>query len=99
MKKYVYYQIHIYTTEETDKKLGRLALVYGKDTINEVLGMSWQEINSVPMEEVKQFYKLKKRQRTVYVDKETYEKWKQIPRSIKQQAIYLVYKKLMEVEL
>jgi dihydrofolate reductase len=99
MKKYVYYQIHILATPETEKHLGKLLSFYAKDIIKEVVDMDWKELNSVPVEDVKQFYKQNKKQKTVYVDKETYEKWKQLPRGLKQQALYLINKKLMEVEL
>jgi hypothetical protein len=97
-KQYVYYQIHIYTTPEVNTRLGRLVNAYAKDVIREVADMSWKELNSVPMEVVKQFYKQQRKQRCIYVDKQTYEKWRQIPRSIKQQALYLINKKLSEVE-
>lgn len=94
MKKYVYYQIHIFTAPETEKRLGRLLSFYAKEIIKEVVNMSWQELNSVDMEAVKQFYRQNKKQRTVYVDKEVYEKWKQLPRSLKQPALYLINKNL-----
>ena len=97
--RYRYPQIHIFTTAETDNHLGRLLTVYAKDIIKEVANMDWKELNSIPLEDVKEFYKQKRTQKCIYVDKETYEKWKQLPRSLKQPAIYLVNKKLMEVEL
>jgi len=93
------YQIHIFTTDETDKHLGRLLTVFAKDIIKQITSMDWKELNSIPLEDVKAFYKQKRSQKCIYVDKETYEKWKQIPRSLKQPAIYLINKKLMEVEL
>jgi ferric iron reductase protein FhuF len=99
MKKYVYYQIHIFTATETEKHLGRLLSFYAKDIIKEVVSMSWQELNTVSMEAVKEFYRQSKKQKCIYVDKETYEKWKQLPRSLKQHAIYLINQKLMGVEL
>ncbi|MBX0312264.1 MAG: hypothetical protein JHC31_10925 [Sulfurihydrogenibium sp.] len=99
MKQYIYYQIHILATPETEKHLGNLLSFYAKGIIKEVLDMEWKELNNVPMEDVKQFYQQNKKQKTVYVDKETYEKWKQLPRGLKQQALYLINKKLMEVEL
>ena len=99
MKKYVYYQIHILATPETEKHLGKLLSFYAKDIVKEVVGMEWKELNSISTEEVKQFYSQNKKQKTIYVDKETYEKWKQLPRGLKQQALYLINKKLMEVEL
>lgn len=86
-------------TPETEKHLGRLLSFYAKDIIKEVVDMDWKELNSVPVEDVKQFYKQNKKQKTVYVDKETYEKWKQLPRGLKQQALYLINQKLMEAEL
>jgi len=93
------YQIHIFTTAETDRQLGRLLSFYAKDIIKEVAMMSWQELNSVPLEEVKAFYEGDKRQKCIYVDKETYEMWMSLPRSLKQQAIYLINQKLMGVEV
>lgn len=99
MKKYVYYQIHIFTAPETEKHLGRLLSFYAKSIIKEVVSMSWQQLNTIPMEAVKEFYRQNKKQKCIYVDQETYEKWKQLPRPLKQQAIYLINQKLMEVEL
>jgi hypothetical protein len=93
------YQIHIFTTADVEKRLGRLLTVYAKDIIKQIVDMDWKELNSVPLEEVKAFYDLDRKQKCIYVDKETYEKWKQLPRSLKQPAIYLINKKLMEVEL
>lgn len=92
-------QVHIFTTAETDKHLGQLLSFYAKEIIKEVASMDWKELRHVPMEEVKAFYEKDKRQRCIYVDKETYEKWKQLPRGLKQQAIYLINKKLMEVKV
>jgi dihydrofolate reductase len=93
------YQIHIFTTPETDSKLGRLLTFHAKEVIKQVLSMDWKELNSIPAEDIKEFYKKKAKQKCVYVDKETYEKWKQLPRALKQPAMYLINKKLMEVEL
>ena len=93
------YQIHIFTTPETDSKLGRLLTFHAKEVIKQVLCMDWKELNSIPAEDVKAFYSQDRKQKCIYVDKETYEKWKQLPRSLKQPAIYLINKKLMEVEL
>jgi len=93
------YQIHIFTTPETDNRLGRLLTFHAKEVIKQVLSMDWKELNSIPVEDVKEFYKRKTKQKCVYVDKETYEKWKQLPRALKQPAMYLIDKKLMEVEL
>jgi hypothetical protein len=93
------YQIHIFTTADVEKHLGRLLTVYAKDIIREVTNMDWKELNSIPIEDVKAFYDQERKQKCIYVDKETYEKWKQLPRSLKQPAIYLINKKLMEVEL
>jgi len=93
------YQIHIFTTSETDKHLGRLLTVYAKDIIKQITNMDWKELNSIPMEDVKAFYSKDRKQKCIYVDKETYEKWKELPRSLKQPSIYLINKKLMEVEL
>jgi hypothetical protein len=99
MKQYVYYQIHILATPETEKHLGRLLSFYAKSIIKEVVSMDWKELSSIPMEDVKRFYQQNKKQKTVYVDKETYEKWKQMPRGLKQQALFLINQKLMEVKL
>jgi hypothetical protein len=99
MKKYVYYQLHILATQETEKHLGTLLSFYAKDIIKEITSMRWKELISIPAEDVKQFYQQEKKQKTIYVDKETYEKWKQLPRGLKQQALFLINKKLMEVEL
>jgi dihydrofolate reductase len=93
------YQIHIFTTAEVEKHLGRLLTVYAKDIIKQITSMDWKELNSIPLEDVKAFYSQDRKQKCIYVDKETYEKWKQLPRSLKQPAIYLINKKLMEVEL
>jgi len=75
------YQIHIFTTADVEKHLGRLLTVYAKDIIREVTNMDWKELNSIPIEDVKAFYDQERKQKCIYVDKETYEKWKQLPRS------------------
>jgi len=93
------YQIHIFTTADVEKRLGRLLTVYSKDIIKQITDMDWKELNSIPIEDVKAFYNQERKQKCIYVDKETYENWKQLPRSLKQPAIYLINKKLMEVEL
>jgi len=93
------YQIHIFTTADVEKRLGRLLTVYAKDIIKQITDMDWKELNSILIEDVKAFYNQERKQKCIYVDKETYEKWKQLPRSLKQPAIYLINKKLMEVEL
>jgi hypothetical protein len=93
------YQIHIFITADVEKHLGRLLTVYAKNIIKQITNMDWKELNSIPMEDVKAFYSQDRKQKCIYVDKETYEKWKQIPRSLKQPTIYLINKKLMEVEL
>jgi len=91
------YQVHIFTNAETDRHLGRLLSFYAKAIISEVVGMDWKELNRVPLEAVKAFYEQDKRQKCIYVDKDTYERWKQLPRGLKQQAIYLINQKLKEV--
>jgi hypothetical protein len=93
------YQVHIFTNAETERHLGRLLSFYAKDIIKGVVGMDWVELNHVPLQEVKAFYENDKRQKCIYVDKETYEKWKELPRGLKQQAIYLINKKLKEVKV
>jgi len=93
------YQIHIFTTADVEKHLGRLLTVYAKEIIKEITNMDWKELNNIPLEDVKNFYKQKRTQKCIYVDNKTYEKWKQLPRSLKQPSIYLINKKLMEVEL
>jgi len=93
------HQVHIFTTAETDNHLGRLLSFYAKEIIKEVASMDWKELNSISLEHVKEFYKQKTKQKCIYVDKETYENWKQLPRGLKQQAMYLINKKLLEVEL
>jgi hypothetical protein len=97
--KYRYPQVHIFTTANVENHLGRLLSFYAKEIIKEVASLDWKELNSIPLEDVKAFYKQERKQRCIYVDKETYDKWKQIPRGLKQQALYLINKKLLEVEL
>jgi hypothetical protein len=94
MKKYQYYQIHIFMPS---KKLDKLLSCYVKNIINQVVNMSLQEIEQIDREEAERFYKKANTRKTFYVDKEIHDKWLKIPKSLKKRLHYLVNKKLQEV--
>jgi hypothetical protein len=98
MKKYQYYQIHIFMPSETVKKLDKALPCYVKDIIKEVVNMSLQEIEQIDREEAERFYRKAKIRKTFYVDKETHSKWLKIPKSLKKRLHYFVNKKLSEVK-
>jgi hypothetical protein len=98
MKKYQYYQIHIFMPSKTVEKLDKSLSNYVKDIIKEVVNMSLQEIEQIDREEAERFYKKAKIRKTFYVDKETHDKWLKIPKSLKKRLHYLVNKKLSEVK-
>jgi hypothetical protein len=57
MKKYQYYQIHIFMPSKTVKKLDKVLSCYVKDIINQIVNMSLQEIEQIDREEAERFYK------------------------------------------
>ncbi len=93
-------QLYVVITPETEKHLGGFLVPYAKQFLKEVVNMDMKELNKIPIEEAETLYRRKdKRYRYIQIDKETCEKWKAIPRQLKKRAFYLIYKKLMEVEL
>jgi hypothetical protein len=98
MKKYQYYQIHVFMPSEIVKKLDKPLLYYIKDIIKKIVNMSLQEIEQIDREEAERFYRKAKIRKTFYVDKETHDKWLKIPKSLKKKLHYLVNKKLQEVK-
>jgi hypothetical protein len=90
------YQVHFYVLKEVEEKIGKLLNYYARGVIEEVVNLSWDEINKEPMDIVEEFYKeaVRNRQVGIYVDEETHRKWKSIPRGIKKQAQFLINKKL-----
>jgi len=93
-------QLYVVITPETEKRLGGFLVPYAKQFLKEVVNMDMRELNKVSTEEVKTLYRRKdKRYRYIQIDREVCEKWKAIPWQLKKHAFYLIYKKLMEVEL
>jgi len=84
---------------EVVEKFGDLLSYYAKDFISQVAGLSLKEINQIPKEPAEEYYRRASIKKCFYVDKETYEKWHRIPRSLKKRLQYLINQKLMEVVL
>lgn len=98
MKKYRYYRIFFRTLPEVDKKFGKLLTYYAKDIIKEVID-NFDEIKRVPLEVADNYYNNTEKNIGIYVSKDIYKKWKNIPRQFKKQAQYLINQKLLEMEI
>jgi hypothetical protein len=94
-----YYQVHVFMLPEVVEKFGDLLSYYAKDFISQVVGLSLKEISQIPKETAEEYYRRASIKKGFYVDKETYEKWHRIPRSLKKRLQYLINQKLMEVVL
>jgi hypothetical protein len=95
MKKY--YRVFFHITPELKETLGKFITYYAKDIVAEIVNMNLDEIKKVPIEAADEFYKNKVDQIAVYVDKEIYDKWRNIPWHLKKQAQYLINQKLLEI--
>lgn len=95
MKKY--YRIFFRITPELKEKLRKFATYHARDIVIEITNMSLDEIKKIPVEVADKYYRNTTTDIAVYVNKETYDKWKNIPWHLKKQAQYLINQKLSEV--
>jgi hypothetical protein len=97
-RKYKYYQIHFWFLPEVYEKLEDLSHYYVREYLKELFNNNdVREFLSIPRIELEEFFSKGHITKQIYVNKEQHEKWKALPRGIKQRLYYLINKKLLEV--
>jgi len=97
MKKY--YQVHIAMMPEILERYNGYISRYAKEIVYQIVEMAPKElkdeVSKYNKEEVEKFYKGTIRH-SIYVDKETNNKWTEIPWLMKKPVHYLINLKLLE---
>jgi hypothetical protein len=95
MKKY--HRVFFHITPKLKENLGKFITYYARDVVAEIVNMSLDEIKKVPIEVVDRYYRDTVDEVAVYVSKEIYDKWRNIPWHLKKQAQYLINQKLLQI--
>jgi hypothetical protein len=96
-RKYKYYQIYFWFLPEVYERLEDLSHYYVREYLNELLNNDVREFLSIPRIELEEFFSKGHIAKPIYVNKEQHEKWKALPRGIRQRICYLINKKFLEV--